>query len=67
MESSPFNQIITFISQDRTNVILMGDNEGDCCVLKALGNVETSLKIGFLNDNVRFTITIFVHVHVHVQ
>lgn len=38
--------------KDRGNVILLGDNEGDACVLKALENVKTCLKIGFLNENV---------------
>jgi hypothetical protein len=33
----------------------LGDNFGDAEMLNCVENAETSLKIGFLNDNVRHT------------
>ncbi len=41
--------------QGRNNILLLGDNVGDSEMLKSVENVQTSLNIGFLNDNVRHT------------
>lgn len=38
--------------QGRHNVLLMGDNVGDAEIIDSVDDVETCLKIGFLNDNV---------------
>jgi cytosolic 5'-nucleotidase 3 len=37
---------------NRTNVLLMGDAEGDHNMAESLENVENILKIGFLNQNI---------------
>ena len=37
---------------NRTNVLLMGDTEGDHNMAESLENVENILKIGFLNHNI---------------
>ena len=39
--------------QGRNNILLLGDNVGDSEMLKCFDDVQTSLSIGFLNDNVR--------------
>ncbi|XP_046859856.1 7-methylguanosine phosphate-specific 5'-nucleotidase A-like [Xenia sp. Carnegie-2017] len=36
----------------RHNVLLMGDNVGDAEIIDSVDDIETCLKIGFLNDNV---------------
>ena len=36
----------------RNNILLLGDNVGDSEMLKCFDDVQTSLSIGFLNDNV---------------
>ena len=46
-------RVVLFSLQGHTNLLLLGDNVGDSEMSMCVENIETSLNIGFLNDNVR--------------
>ncbi|CAB4028553.1 cytosolic 5 -nucleotidase 3-like isoform X1, partial [Paramuricea clavata] len=48
---APLNYKDTTV-KGRNNILLLGDNFGDVEMLNCVENAETSLNIGFLNDNV---------------
>lgn len=49
-----FNQL-----KNNSNIILLGDSQGDLKMADGVANVEHILKIGYLNDRVS------IHIHIH--
>lgn len=43
--------------KDNSNIILLGDSQGDLSMADGVANVEHILKIGYLNDKVSSLIT----------